>query len=48
MRTADRVPQKVADKRARRAKRNRRGLAEHEQKLRAWFPNLKREGNDGR
>lgn len=37
MRTADRVPQKVADKRARRARRDRRWL-QLEQKPRVMYP----------
>jgi hypothetical protein len=36
---ADRIPTKVAVKRARRAARVRRVLTP-EQKVRAWFPNL--------
>lgn len=48
MRLADRVPQKVADKRARRAKRERRGLT-LEQKPRVMYPHHPWEdNNDGR
>jgi len=36
MKQADRTPQKVADKRARRAARKRR-LLTHQQKVAAWF-----------
>ena len=39
--------QKVADKRARRAKRERRGLTV-EQRFRAMYPNVKREATDER
>lgn len=48
MRLADRTPQKVADKRARRARRPG-GKLTVEQKVRAWFPNHPvKDENDGR